>query len=175
MVKHLVNLDALIMREDFDVEGDGEHSVVSQTNLSMNIFELEKERFTRESLRKPDFQRETVDWIPEKIAGLVESFVTGDVVPSIILWRSPKSANVFVIDGAHRLSALIAWVSDDFGDGEASRRFFQDIIPPEQQAAADDTRRRIEEGIGSYESLRTPDATSLEQQQHAKNLVDRNL
>ena len=38
----------------------------------------------------------------------------------MILRRSPKSGNIFVIDGAHRLSAFIAWVHDDYGDKKIS-------------------------------------------------------
>ena len=59
-----------------------------------------------------------------------------------------------MIDGAHRLSALIAWVHDDYGDGEASRRFFQNAIPTEQSAAADKTRKLVQASVGSYEDHR---------------------
>ncbi|MEV0425518.1 DUF262 domain-containing protein [Micromonospora sp. NPDC050495] len=59
-------------------------------------------------LRKPDFQRETASWPPDKVAELVRSFLEGDLIPSVIMWRSPISGSIFVIDGAHRLSALVA-------------------------------------------------------------------
>jgi hypothetical protein len=46
---------------------------------------------------------------------------------------------------------LIAWVHDDYGDGEISRSFFEHIIPDEQIKAADQTRRLIKRTVGSYQ------------------------
>jgi hypothetical protein len=66
----------------------------------------------------------------------------------VILWRAGQS--VFVIDGAHRLSALIAWVHDDYGDGEVSRRFFHNSLPDEQERAAAKARQLVEAAVGSY-------------------------
>lgn len=141
-----VNLDALIPREDFEVlEGSG-HSVATQT---IQLMELERDRFLYPVLRKPDFQRETADWTPEKIADLVSSFLGGDLIPAVILWNSGR--HLFVIDGSHRLSALIAWVHDDYGDGPKSREFFEQRIPDEQIEAAAKTRQLIKKRLGSYE------------------------
>lgn len=44
--------------------------------------------------------------------------------------------NIFVIDGSHRVSSLVAWVNDDYGDGEISKTFFKDEIPNEQKRIA---------------------------------------
>ena len=54
-----------------------------------------------------------------------------------------------MIDGAHCLSALLAWVHDDYGDGVLSVPFFE-MIAPEQKAAASETRKLISSRIGSY-------------------------
>ena len=54
---------------------------------------------------------------------------------------------VFVIDGAHRISALIAWVLDDYGDGTISKMFFDSIIPGAQNDNAEKTRRYIKKKI----------------------------
>lgn len=62
---------------------------------------------------------------------------------------------MFVIDGAHRLSALIAWVHDDYGDGDRSRKFFQGSIPDEQARAADRVRTLVNDSIGSYGEHKT--------------------
>ncbi|WP_221639924.1 HNH endonuclease family protein [Actinoallomurus bryophytorum] len=125
-------------------------------------------------LRKPDFQRETANWSPEKVAELVGSFLEGDLIPSVILWRSTISGNIFVIDGAHRLSALIAWVHDDYGDRHTSIRFFDSNIPQEQQKAAQATRDLIRESVGSYSelslALRNSDTTPKERLRLARNL-----
>lgn len=141
-----VNLDALIPREDFNVVEENAASARPQT---VSIRELEKNSFFYPLLRKPDFQRETAQWDQERICQFIQSFLNGDLIPAIILWHS--GSYLFVIDGAHRLSALIAWVHDDYGDGETSRRFFQHAIPKEQLEVADKTRRYINKTIGSYE------------------------
>lgn len=152
MATHLVNLDALIIREDFEFE-TGDAPPPGSGALTLKLAELEANTLVYTSLRKPDFQRETASWKPSVVMGVIKSFVDGDLIPSLILWRSPKSGNVFVIDGAHRLSALIAWVQNDFGDGEISRRFFANFIPKEQLRAAKQTRDLIEEEVGSYKAI----------------------
>ena len=140
-----VNLDALIRRADFDIV---ESTSQSSPPLTMQVRDLEREAFFYSTLRKPDFQRETASWSPRKIKDFVKTFVDGDLIPAIILWRSQGST--FIIDGAHRLSALIAWVNDDYGDGEVSRNFFTSVIAPEQKKIADKTRKLIDKEIGSY-------------------------
>jgi hypothetical protein len=76
---------------------------------------------------------------------------TYNVIPSIILWRSTNF--VFVIDGAHRLSALCAWIQDDYGDGVASKAFYSDDISGEQKRVAARIRKLINAEIGTYASL----------------------
>jgi Protein of unknown function DUF262/HNH endonuclease len=151
MPTHRVNLDALIIREDFEVEND--LPPPSQMATTLKISDLAPSNLTFTVLRKPDFQRETANWEPEKITEFVQSFLDGDLIPSIIFWRSPTSGNLFVIDGAHRLSALIAWVHDDYGDNEISRKFYDNIIPQEQIQAADKTRKLIGQAVGSYRAI----------------------
>jgi hypothetical protein len=153
MPTHYANLDALIRREDFEVKSE---TILSPAQLAatIQISQLEAESLMYQVLRKPDFQRETANWEPEKIPDLIESFLEGDLIPSIILWRSPKSGNIFVIDGAHRLSAFIAWVHDDYGDRQISIPFFANMIPPEQNKAAKKTRQLIKERAGSYQELK---------------------
>lgn len=131
-----VNLDALIPREDFEVTTDANPARLVDT---IAIRELEGSAFFYNTLRKPDFQRETADWEPKKVCEFVLSFLEGDLIPAIILWNS--GSNNFVIDGAHRLSALVAWVNDDYGDKKISRDFFEDRIPDEQVDVAEQTRK----------------------------------
>jgi hypothetical protein len=153
MPVHLVNLDALFKREDFEAKSDPLQHQPSQLGLTLKITELESTSLTYLTLRKPDFQRETASWEPQKVADLIRCFLDGDLIPSIILWRSQDTGNIFVIDGAHRLGALIAWVHDDYGDGKISRTFFDNRIPEEQISAADKTRSIIKKEIGTYEEL----------------------
>lgn len=74
-------------------------------------------------------------------------------MPAIILWRSPSN-DVFVIDGSHRLSSLVAWVQDDYGDGNTSREFFAHSIPDAQIEAAEKTRQIVKRDVGAYDDLK---------------------
>jgi len=139
------NLDALIPREDFEIK---EKAMQSQSVQAIGIKDVERESFFYPVLRKPDFQRETSEWDPTRVCDLISSFLSGDLIPAIILWNSGKY--IFVIDGAHRLSALIAWVLDDYGDGILSRTFFENNISDEQVAVASATRSLVKKSIGSY-------------------------
>ncbi len=142
-----VNLDAIIKREDFEVTDSGQNS--STQKAAISVTDLEKDAFFFLSLRKPDFQRETNEWDAAKIIEFVQSFLNGDLIPAIILWQSP-SPNVFVIDGSHRISALKAWVNDDYGDGIDSKVFYGSHITSEQLKVAENTRKQVNKKIGKY-------------------------
>src|SRR3989344_5950659 len=120
-----INLDALIHREDFEIAGTT-NSGGKKTSIS--VVDLAPDAFFFSSLRKPDFQRETNEWDGKKIADFLESFLDCDLIPAIILWQSP-SPNIFIIDGSHRISALKAWIDDDYGDGKTSKLFYDSAIP----------------------------------------------
>ncbi|HTR62292.1 MAG TPA: DUF262 domain-containing protein, partial [Candidatus Binataceae bacterium] len=141
-----MNLDALIERADFEAEADA-----SQSNqVAINIQHLERDNsFFLRSLRKPDFQRETASWEPEQVRDFIGTFIEGDFYPAILLWLSKRGA--FVIDGAHRLSALIAWVENDYGDGKTSQAFFGVNISDDQVRYAEETRQLVEKKFGKYE------------------------
>lgn len=144
MTTNVVNLDALIPREDFRVE--------AQTSQATNIDKISLPHlegpFFGPDLRKPDFQRETTHWSPNKVADLVRAFVDLDLIPAVILWRAGRY--VFVIDGAHRLSALLAWIYDDYGDRKRSLDFFGGYITDEQRRVADRTRKLVNKSVGPY-------------------------
>lgn len=165
-----VNLDALVPREDFEVE-----DVISsgKKKETISIEDIKGDSFFFTNLRKPDFQRETNEWESEKVTELIRSFVSGDLIPAIILWRS-SGGYLFVIDGSHRLSALAAWVNNDYGDGIASKLFYDGIVPDEQLQVADVTRKQVEKIVGSYADFRlaltNPDKVGKDIAQHAKNL-----
>lgn len=141
---NVVNLDALIPREDLEVDEKAPNLTSIQR---ISIKDLE-EGFLLNALRKPDFQRETADWSTAKILDLIRTFLDGDLVPAVILWQA--GASVFVIDGAHRLSALLSWVHNDYGDGTKSQNFFENKLPPEQIKIAQRARKLIHAEIGAY-------------------------
>lgn len=144
---NLVNLDAMIKREDFATTDAESSSFENVSTISLRDFT--KGGLIGPSLRKPDFQRETNHWSPEQVTSLLECFVNGDLIPSVILWQSPTY--LFVIDGGHRLSALKAWIDDDYGDGPISQSFFGYHISDEQKRNADRTRALIKKRIGSWQ------------------------
>lgn len=166
-----VNLDAIIPREDFEVE---ENATPGKKKETLSIEDIKSDSFFFSNVRKPDFQRETNEWDSKKIADFIESFLDGDLIPAIILWRS-TGGYLFVIDGSHRLSSLAAWINDDYGDGPISKQFYDGIIPDEQIEIAEETRRLIRKRIGSYSdfklALTNPEKVSSEIQRKAKNLA----
>lgn len=147
-----VTLDALIPREDFEVSEELSGGV-SRNKTTLSIEDLEYNSFFFTPLRKPEFQRETNEWSDEKVCAFIESFLNGELVPAIILWKN-ENGFIFVIDGAHRLSSLGAWINDDYGDNEISRKYYDGFIPEEQKIIAEKTRELINGKIGSYKSLK---------------------
>jgi hypothetical protein len=150
MASNFVNLDAIIRREDWQATPETENNIQTSGTLSFKASEFESSGIAFQILRKPEFQRETASWEPEKVVDLVTCFLENELIPNVIIWKNTISGNLFVIDGAHRLGAIIAWVHDDYGDGVLSRPFFNGIIPPEQQKAADKTRELMRISVGTY-------------------------
>lgn len=142
-----INLDALIPREDFEVR-DSEASPTNKSQL-LKVTDLEEDSFFFGSIRKPDFQRETNEWDQERVISLIQSFLDTDLIPAVILWKN-EAGYTFVIDGAHRLSALAAWVNNDYGDGGITKSFYDSIIPEEQIDTANKLREKINKIIGPY-------------------------
>ena len=147
--KQTVNLDAMILRSDFAAQEDSEQSYEMINSISLRDFT--ENALVGPNLRKPDFQRETSHWTPTQVLSLLQCFVNGDLIPSVILWKSPT--NIFVIDGGHRLSVLRAWVEDDYGDGPISYSFFNRNIPSSQKKIAEKTRKLINDEIGSFKHV----------------------
>jgi hypothetical protein len=75
------------------------------------------------------------------------------LIPAVICWQSPARLT-FIIDGAHRLSAIIAWILDDYGAGAESIRFYGKI-PDEQERMHNKTRELVSKRVGSYIQWRT--------------------
>lgn len=144
----LVNLDAMIKREDF-AASNGDSASSHENVQTISLREFTEGGLIGPSLRKPDFQRETNHWRPEQISSLLECFVNGDLIPSVILWQSPTC--LFVIDGGHRLSVLRAWVEDDYGDGPISQPFFGYQISEEQKRNAERARQLVKHNVGTWQ------------------------
>lgn len=117
---------------------------------TLRISDIEGEWFTR--IRKPDFQRETNAWSPKICVEFLDSVVKGRIIPSIILWKSEETGSIYVLDGAHRLSVLRAWMKDDWGNDHKDyyqRKNFEEI-----RAAADKVRSLTRRKVGAFEEFR---------------------
>ncbi|MEO3387498.1 DUF262 domain-containing protein [Mesorhizobium sp. CAU 1741] len=146
MSTNVVNLDALIPREDLFIDPAGER-VGNSGQERIDIHHLDNHFFATR-LRKPDFQRETADWSPDKVVDLIRSYVDAELIPAVILWSAGNFS--FVIDGAHRLSALLAWVTDDYGDNRISLNYFGGRVSEDQRRVAERTRKMVKATVGSY-------------------------
>lgn len=143
-----VNLDAMIPRADFAATDEAYEMDLFQ---NFKISELDKQSAIRSLLRKPDFQRETNHWTPAQVVTFLSSFLDNELIPAIILWKSPR--HLFVIDGGHRLSALRAWMEDDYGDGNVSLAFYNGEISDEQKRTARRTRALVNSKVGKFSTL----------------------
>lgn len=179
-----VNLDALIKREDLYIAVDDNTELQEKPEYKELRIDSDlnpNKSWFFKTLKKPDFQRETSEWKPERIAGLIKSFINGDIIPSIILWNW-KGSN-FIIDGGHRLSALVAWILNDYGDGTVSKAYFgEENISKDQKKKADRTRTIIADpkskigAFSEYEyALLNQDSVPPEQLMKAKILVNRSI
>ncbi len=99
-----------------------------------------------ELLRKPDFQRATWAWTPDDCVSLLQSVLTEQVVPSVILWLNPESL-WYVLDGGHRISVLLAWLRDDWGD----RRPAQDYKDESLEKNSKEAGRRVRELLKKHQ------------------------
>ena len=96
-MKKTVNLDAMIVREDFKVDkGYPSANRFKQIRVS----DLKTDSAMRYLIKKPDFQRETRDWNTAQIVNFISSILERHFIPSIILWQNSNGIT-FVIDGAH--------------------------------------------------------------------------
>lgn len=143
-----VNLDAMIPRADFAATDEAYEMDLFTT---FKISELDRKSPIRSLLRKPDFQRETNHWTPAQVVTFLASFLDNELIPAVILWKSPR--HLFVIDGGHRLSALRAWMEDDYGDGNVSMAFYNNEISEEQKRVARRTRSLVNTKIGKFSTL----------------------
>jgi hypothetical protein len=161
-----VNLDALIPRQDM---ASGKPQNIPRDFAFRHEELIYKTGWVYSVLRKPDFQRSTSFWTPEKVRDMVVSFIEGETVPGVIVWRSPQS-DLYVIDGAHRLSSIIAWVNDDYGDGKISKDHYGE---PRNVAAATKARELVNDAVGSYDDLkdaRNNEAADTKHKANAKKL-----
>lgn len=144
-----VYLDYLMPRESFrfleERKSEDEYETTDNRG-DIRLRDIAEDWFKR--LRKPDFQRETNAWTPETCVALLESLVRRDVIPGIIVWKSESSPMIYVIDGAHRLSVIRAWMLNDWGDKQIE--YYNEGQREEIVSGADEVRALVQERLGSY-------------------------
>lgn len=99
-------------------------------------------------LRKPEFQRQTNFWNDQKCINLLKTLRNNQVIPGVIFWLNTLTGHIFVLDGAHRLSVIRAWFTDDWGDTTDAQDY--GYLEEDELLAANRLRNTVDEQIGSY-------------------------
>jgi hypothetical protein len=144
---HLIERDALQYVDQRAVENAAIERKIPLADFRLR--DIGDEWFYK--LRKPDFQRETNYWTPEQCAVFIESVARGDLIPGIIAWRNIEAGRIYIIDGAHRLSVVRAWMLDDWGD--KSIEYYNEADQAEIEEAANEVRELVAARVGSYAEL----------------------
>ena len=132
---------------------------ISQPSLSesrpqqppyLTIRDLNGKTSKARRLRKPNFQRATWAWSPEECVELLESVLYEQVVPSVIMWLSPDNFQ-YVLDGGHRISVLLAWIEDNWGDKLLEDEYKDTTVQENIRKAAQRVRELLrEKKIGAF-------------------------
>ncbi len=109
-------------------------------------------------LRKPDFQRATSAWEPEDCVSLLDTIVNEQVVPSIIMWWSPDNGLEYILDGGHRISVVVAWLRDDWGDQLPADEYRDEEEDLRRRGAAVTVRKQVGARIGHMTEFKEADA-----------------
>ncbi len=161
MKESRVHLDHLISRQSirYIPPTETQKSPYFTSKIALNDDQDQKLRYSDISrkdgwftlIHKPDFQRETNAWTPQTCVKFLESLVKGRIIPSIILWQNQENGLVYVLDGAHRLSIIRAWMMDDWGDKAGDYYERRDIV--EIKKTGEITRALAKQEIGAYKDF----------------------
>lgn len=152
-----VHLDHLIKRQSlrYTLPASVDNNMrlpPQRSDPSIRFDDIRQEDGWFSKIVKPDFQRATCAWSPENCVTFLNSVIRRRIIPSIILWRSSETGLLYVLDGAHRLSVLRAWMHDDWGD-KAGEFYPDDENRPKIIAAAKLTRHAVNESIGAFKEF----------------------
>ena len=151
---HLIEREAFLYKSTQDLSNAKPNSTPRVSLLQLIRSSSERGGFRRQ-LRKPDFQRATWAWSPTQCVDLMDSLLKNSVVPSVILWSSPDQF-IYVLDGGHRISVLLGYLNDDWGDKDL-RLLNPSQIEQVKRTAAEvrDLLRR--KGIASFKEHQAAD------------------
>lgn len=149
-----VHLDYLLPRQSMRYLDNFNNDISDSFNPAPNRNDILYRDLSNDwfkSLRKPDFQRETNAWTPKQCAEFLDSVINRRIIPSVILWYSEENGCNYVLDGAHRLSVIRAWMLDDWGD--KNNEYYERKEDKEAiRIAAQQTRVDVNSKIGSYQN-----------------------
>ena len=144
-----IKRDSLLYRRSVGQRSETEDRVKQPDYLTIQSLFGKKSK--ARSLRKPDFQRATWAWSPEECVELLESVLYEQVVPSVIMWLSPDNFQ-YVLDGGHRISVLLAWIRDNWGDRLPDDAYRDATVQENIRKAAQRVRELLpQKQIGSFE------------------------
>ncbi len=149
---HLINRDNLRYRRSKEKISSGGSSTLRMSDL---FWEDRSDR--RKSLRKPDFQRRTWSWTAEDCVSLLDSIVNEQVIPSVIMWSSPDNEYEYVLDGGHRISVVIAWLNDKWGNELPANAYRDEEEEKLIKQAAEEVRNLVKLKIGSIQDFQKAD------------------
>ena len=153
---HLIEREAFLYKSAQDLPNAKPNSTQRVALLQLMASGDNRRGGFRRQLRKPDFQRATWAWSPNQCVELLDSLLKNSVVPSVILWSSPDQF-IYVLDGGHRISVLLAYLTDDWGDKNLQRLNSSDI--EQVKKTATEVRKQLRlKGIASFEEHRAADA-----------------
>lgn len=151
-----VYLDHLIPRESLRFRRP-QPQVVAPAQKNLRLDDLRNQHRSK-FLRKPDFQRETWAWTPEDCVSLLESVTNEQVIPSIIMWSSQENGYDYILDGGHRVSVILAWMRDDWGDGLPSEIYRDSDHERMVKEAAREVRQLVTARVGSIKDYEQAEA-----------------
>lgn len=145
---HHIRRDNLLYRRASSAMS-GDEQIQYETHIQ--IRDLFGPRPKARRLRKPDFQRATSAWTAKDCADLLEDVLKEQVVPSVIMWLSPDNLQ-YVLDGGHRISVLLAWIKDDWGDRLSSEDYQDPVLEENSKLAAKQVREELKKReIGKFQ------------------------
>jgi hypothetical protein len=148
---HHIPSESLFTKCEYDKIGKSEEAKLHQkSNLDYRDFLEDSSGLTIwDRLRKPEFQRPTFCWEDGKYVNLLKALQNNRVIPGVIFWLNTSTGHIFVLDGAHRLSGIRAWFTNDWGDSSIAQEY--NYLEEDEKFASQRLRESIDSDIGSFE------------------------
>lgn len=143
-------------RQNVEDEAEGEQRTAPVYNISSYGADFSAEQHAKRMLRNvyviPVFQRSYI-WSSVKASKFIESLLLGLPVPSVFLYKEPKSEKYLVVDGQQRLKTLRFFYQGIFEEGPARDRAFR-LVGVDQRwddrtyrDLAENDRQRLDDAI----------------------------